>query len=69
MIKQFLSEDSGRLSSIRIAQLSVVALFCLNWIVDIIRGVIFSPHWSVVGIIAGIVGAKVVQKKFEQKVK
>lgn len=66
MIREILSESNGRLSSMRISQFVILGMFCLNWSVDILRGITFSPHWATVSLVAVIIGAKVVQKKFEK---
>lgn len=65
-ILQFLQESNGQLSSIRLASLMVVATFIGDWWGQILRNQSFDPSFNVVLLVAGILGLKIWQKKFEQ---
>lgn len=68
-ISQFLTGRDGEFSSIRAQTWLVILCFCGDWISHIIRNQPFTPDISVVGIILGILSAKVTQKYVEDNSK
>ena len=64
---EFLSEDNGRLSNTRLANFLVVLSFITDWQAHIWRHIEYNPSFTIVGIVASIMGIKVAQKFAEKK--
>jgi hypothetical protein len=64
---QLLKESNGQYSSIRGQTWLIILCFCGDWITHIVRGEPFAPDLSIVGIVVGVLGAKVGQKFAENK--
>ena len=68
-IVEFLQEDNGSYSSTRLLTLLIVISAIIEWQHAIwTMGGIWHPDWSTVGLIAGVLGFKVLQKGKEQTV-
>ena len=65
---ELIQEDNGNLSSTRAQAWLAIICFCGDYIAHIYRGVQFSPEWTIVGIVLGILGLKIIQKPMEEKV-
>jgi len=66
-IFEFIQEDNGAFSSTRLLTLSVVISAIIEWQHAIwTLGGIWHPDWSTVGLISGVLGFKVIQKKYEK---
>ena len=64
---QFFQEDNGNFSSARLLSFSAVASFIIDWQRCIWAGLKFDPSWTIVGLVLGVCGLKVVQKFAETK--
>jgi hypothetical protein len=68
-IFEFLQEDNGRFSSTRLFALAIVTSAIIEWQHAIwYLGGIWKPDYMTVGLIAGVLGIKVLQKSSEEKV-
>ena len=63
----FQETQGGKLSNNRLGRFLILGGFAADYIMHIIRNVEFNPSLSIVGIIIGIVGLSLVQKKQEEK--
>ena len=61
-ILEFLTDDSGQLSQIRLIGLMIAGGFMADWMAHVVRSLEFDPAWSTVSLLASVIGAKVVQK-------
>lgn len=61
-ILQFFKEDNGNFSNARLLAFCSVASFIIDWQKHIWGGIDFNPSWTVIGLVLGVVGVKVVQK-------
>ena len=66
-ILEFLTDDSGQLSNMRLVGLMVSSGFMADWMAHVIRSLEFDPSWSTVSLVAAVIGAKVFQKGSETK--
>lgn len=68
-ILEFLSEDNGTLSSTRLFAFAIVTSAIIEWqhAIWFMSG-IWEPDYMTVGLVAGVLGIKVLQKSSEQKV-
>lgn len=66
-IFEFLQENNGGFSSTRLLTLLIVISAIIEWqhAIWMLDG-IWHPDWSTVGLIAGVLGFKVLQKDKEQ---
>ena len=64
---EFLEDDSGRLSNVRLIGLLISGGFMADWMAHVIRSLEFDPTWSTVSLVASVIGAKVLQKGRENK--
>ena len=64
---EFLQEGNGDYSAIRV--FSFVSIFCMavDWMYTTFHGGHYSPDPSLVALVLGPLTAKVVQKRFEEK--
>ena len=68
-IWEFLQEDNGRFSSTRLFAFSIIATLIIDWLHTIFfLNKIYAPDYTTIGLVAAIMGAKVIQKSNEQKV-
>jgi len=68
-IFEFLKEDNGHFSSTRLFALFIIITAVMDWQHAIwIGNGIWQPTYQTVGLIAGVLGFKVLQKNSEQKV-
>ncbi|MEQ9466611.1 MAG: hypothetical protein RLN88_04315 [Ekhidna sp.] len=66
-LNEFLEESgTGRFSNARLANLIVVSCFGADWIMHIVRALDFNPSFTIVGIVAAVMGIKVAQKRLEK---
>ncbi len=68
-ILEFLTDDSGQLSNVRLVGLMISSGFMADWMAHVIRSLEFDPAWSTVSLVASVIGAKVVQKGSENSKK
>ena len=61
-IFQFLQEDNGVFSSVRLLMFLSVLMFCLDWLMHIVHSTVYDPPYSIIGFMFGIFSMKVVQK-------
>jgi len=66
-ILEFVTDDSGHLSNVRLVGLMISSGFMADWIAHVIRSLEFDPAWSTVSLVAAVIGAKVFQKGSEVK--
>jgi hypothetical protein len=67
-IFEFLKEGNGQFSSTRLFALSIIASAIVEWQYAIWHGPgIWHPDYATVGLIAGVLGAKILQKNVEVK--
>jgi hypothetical protein len=65
---EFLKEGSGQFSSTRLFALAIIASAIVEWQYAIWHGPgIWHPDYATVGLIAGVLGAKILQKGVEVK--
>ena len=64
---EFLQEDNGGYSSMRLFSLVSIGCMAVDWMWTIFHGGHYSPDPSLVALVLGPITAKVVQKKFEEK--
>ena len=64
---EFLQEDNGGYSSMRLFSLVGIVCMATDWMYTIFHGGHYSPDPSLVALVLGPITAKVVQKKFEEK--
>lgn len=66
-ITEFLQEDNGGLSSIRL--FSVVSIICMaiDWMHAVFTVGRWAPDMNLIALVLGPITAKVVQKRFEEK--
>ena len=68
MVGQFLKEDNGNFSSMRLAFLIAVVCIMVSWsVVSITKGELIGFDWQEVGLFLGLFGLKGVQKFAEGK--
>jgi len=65
-IMEFLKEDNGTYSSTRLFTLIILISAITEWQKAIWSVGIWHPDYLVVGLIAGVLGIKVLQKKVEK---
>ena len=61
-LSQLLKDSKGEYSSVRAQTWLVILCFGGDWIAHIVRKEAFAPDLSIVGIVVGVLGAKVGQK-------
>jgi hypothetical protein len=67
-IFEFLKEGNGQFSSTRLFALSIIASAIIEWQYAVWHGPgIWHPDYATVGLIAGVLGAKILQKNVEVK--
>ena len=66
-LNQFFQEDNGTYSSARLMAFTSVLCFISDWALHIYRNIDFTPSWSLIGLVLGVCGFKVVQKFAETK--
>ena len=66
-IKKLFEETNGEPSSVRVMSFAVIITFLFDWIHTILAGKQFTPDWSIVGIVVGVLGVKSIQKFAEIK--
>jgi len=65
---EFLKEDNGNFSSTRLFAFSIITSAIVDWQRAVwIGGGIWHPDFATVGLIAGVLGVKVLQKGIESK--
>ena len=64
---EFLQEDNGGYSSMRLFSFVSIVCMAVDWMYTIFHGGHYSPDPSLVALVLGPLTAKVVQKKFEEK--
>jgi hypothetical protein len=65
---EFLKEDNGHFSSTRLFAFSIIASAIVDWQRAVwVGGGIWHPDFATVGLIAGVLGVKVLQKGLETK--
>lgn len=64
-IFEFFQDATGQLSSARLGMLLIVTGFFVDWMAHVVRAVQFAPEWSIISIVAGVMGIKVIQKQVE----
>ncbi len=62
---EFLQEDNGGYSSMRLFSLVSIVCMAVDWMHTIFTGGHYAPDPSLVALVLGPLTAKVVQKKFE----
>jgi hypothetical protein len=67
-IFEFLKEDNGTYSSTRLFALMIVLSAIVEWQKNVWTVGLWHPDYLVVGLIAGVLGIKVLQKKVETKI-
>jgi len=66
-IFEFLQEDNGSFSSTRLFAFMIVTCTVIEWMHAVFFGTgIYSPDYTVVGLVAGVLGFKVLQKGKEE---
>lgn len=65
---EFLEEDNGKLSSSRLFSFMIIMSFIFNWVHDIIVIGNFKPDYLIIGLIFGLLGVKILNKKVEQTI-
>lgn len=65
-IKRFLSDDQGKLSSTRLGKLLITLAFIGDWVMHVVRGGDFNPAWSLVALVASVIGLSVAQRFAEK---
>lgn len=69
-IFEFLKEDNGTFSSTRLFSFMIITTAVIDWNHAIfVLGGVWTPSYQTVGLIAGVLGFKVLQKSAEQKTK
>ncbi len=66
-ILEFLKDKEGQFSSARLFALMVAFSAIIDWQHAVWTGGIWTPTWQTVGLIAGVLGFKVLQKGSENK--
>jgi hypothetical protein len=67
-IFEFLKEGSGQFSSTRLFALAIITSAIIEWQYAIWHGPgIWHPDYATIGLIAGVLGAKILQKGVEVK--
>jgi len=64
-VLEFLQDDSGRLSQVRLVNFLIAGGFISDWVLHVIRNLEFDPAWSTVSLVGTVIGLKVLQKKSE----
>ena len=64
---QFFEEANGDLSSARLFAFLISLTFIWDYAAHIVRGVEYDPSVTLVGMVVGVIGAKVAQKFGEEK--
>lgn len=64
---EFLQEDNGGQSCARLNAFMVTSAAVFDWVWNTIHGEQWNPSITVAGILIAAWGAKVVQKRFEEK--
>ena len=65
---EFLQEGNGEYSSIRVFSFVSIVCMAVDWMYTTFTGGHYSPDPSLVALVLGPLTAKVVQKKFEEKI-
>jgi len=65
-LKRFVEEKDGTPSSIRAMNFLIIFGFLSDYFMHIVRAKVFSPDYSIVAIVMGIIGLKVWQKRSEK---
>ena len=66
-IFEFLQEDNGGISSIRIFSFVSIACMAIDWMHAVFTIGKWSPDIALIGLVLGTITAKIAQKPFEQK--
>lgn len=63
----YLQEANGQLSSIRLFSIVSIACMATDWMHAVFTTGKWSPDIELIGLVLGVIGAKVAQKPFENK--
>lgn len=67
-LTEFLQEDNGGLSAIRLFSFVSIACMAIDWMHAVFTVGRWSPDMNLIALVMGPITAKVVQKRFEEKV-
>lgn len=66
-ILEIFQENSGDYSSTRVMTFLIVVSMIIDWQYAVWTVGAWHPDWAIIGLVAGVLGAKVAQKPFENK--
>ena len=66
-LPEFLQEGDGSFSATRLFALIVCFNASFEWIYSVLKNGTWNPSWTEVGLIAGVLGFKVIQRIGEEK--
>ena len=70
ILREFLSEDNGGLSTMRMAVMLIIVAFLFNWTyLTVHTGQAIPFDWEDIALLLGAMGIKAFQKDKEEKVK